>query len=153
MLFIFDKDGTICHSASGQKFINSKDDQELIPGVLEKVEVLRKDGHTLAVASNQGGVAWGIMSEVEADLIVAHAATLIGAEDWRMCPYHPKGSKPEYARESTCRKPSPGMILELMESLAFLPDQTIFIGDRDEDEGAAQAAGVEFIWEKEFFSD
>ena len=74
MLYIFDKDNTLCRSKSGQKFINSVADQELIPGVAEKCAELRAQGHTLAVASNQGGVAWGYMDYHTAHAIVKNAA-------------------------------------------------------------------------------
>lgn len=149
MLYIFDKDGTICQSKFGAKFINSADDQELIPGVAAHCAELRAKGHTLAVASNQGGVAFGIMSEAEAAEIVAHAAQLIHADAWNVCPHHPDGNN-KFAIECNCRKPGPQMLLDLMEKLGYTPETTVFVGDRPEDEGAAKAAGVAFVWAKDF---
>lgn len=98
MLYIFDKDGTICQSKSGQKFINTIDDQELIPGVLEKCRQLTNKGHELAIASNQGGVAFGILSYDEAHDIVEHAADLIEATGFMFSPFHPDGTITAYAR-------------------------------------------------------
>lgn len=150
MLYIFDKDGTICRSKSGAKFINSADDQELIPNVAERCAELRADGHALAVASNQGGVAFGIMTESEAEQIVKHAAQLINADAWNVCPHHPAGNN-EFAIECNCRKPGSQMIFDIMVVLGYTASDTIFVGDRPEDEGAAVTAGIGFVWAKDFF--
>lgn len=82
MLYIFDKDGTVCRSKSGQKFINSWEDQELIPGRGEKIAELKAQGRKIALASNQGGVAFGFMSYDEAEEIMAHAADLWVTVEW-----------------------------------------------------------------------
>lgn len=151
MLYIFDKDGTICRNKNGAQFINAIDEQELIPGVLDVcVNLTRHRFNSLAVASNQGGVAFGIMPFHKAQTIVAHAANMIGAATWRMCPHHPDGDN-SYGVECDCRKPKPGMILDIMDELQFSADQTIFVGDRPDDKLAAQAAGVKFVWANNFF--
>jgi len=31
------------------------------------------------------------------------------------------------------------------------PEETLFVGDMDKDEGAARAAGTRFMWAHEFF--
>lgn len=150
MLYIFDKDGTICQSRSGKEFINSANDQKLISGVADICDKLRAEGHQLAVASNQGGVAFGIMLEAEANDIVSQAAKMIKAEAWNVCPHHPAG-KNEFAHECRCRKPGPQMLLDIMKVLGHGPETTTFVGDRPEDEGAALSAGVAFVWADEFF--
>jgi len=156
-LFIFDKDGTICESRTGKKFINSVADQRLILDVAEKCAELREQGHLLAVASNQGGVAWGFMDHETARRIVMHAADLISAVDWEFCPHHPDATVEEitsetyrYCRRCQCRKPEPGMIFDLIMRWSSL-NLTTFIGDRPEDQQAAEAAGVKFVWAWEFF--
>ena len=131
MLKIFDKDWTICQSADGSKYINAPGNQVLMPGVAEKCAALRAAGHTLAVASNQGGVAYKKMTYQQAEEIVAHAAGLIGAELFLFCPHHPKGSHELYARECYCRKPQPGMLIDTMEIMGA--KKAVFIGDRAED--------------------
>ena len=148
-LYIFDKDGTICRSKSGKKFINSVEDQELIPGVLDKINQLKADGHKIAIASNQGGVAFGFMAYTEARNIIEHASDLIKADYCIFCPCHPSGNVPPYNRESENRKPNPGMILYCVAY--FDIQDAVFIGDRPEDEEAARRAGVDFMWAKEFF--
>ncbi len=149
-LVIFDKDGTLIAS-HGNRPANAIAEQQLLPGVAEMCAALRAEGHTLAVASNQGGVAWGFISEAEAQALVAHVADLVGASAWEMCPHHPGGRIAEYAIECECRKPKPGMLLSLMERLGYSADDTIYIGDQESDRQAAQEAGVEFIHADDFF--
>jgi D-glycero-D-manno-heptose 1,7-bisphosphate phosphatase len=150
-LIIFDKDGTLCRSRSGQTFINSADDQELIPGVLEKIKDLKTQGAKIAIASNQGGVAFGHMSYSEAWAIMEHAEDLIEADEFIFCPDHPKGTVPEYTSDSPYRKPGPKMITETADNLHVPLSGVLFVGDRPEDEQAAKAAGVDFMWAKDFF--
>lgn len=68
-LAVLDKDGTLTTSKSGNKFARNPTDQVLIEGVVEGCQSLIDAGYTLAIASNQGGVAagftnsWGIYGE------------------------------------------------------------------------------------------
>lgn len=61
-LVIFDKDGTLTTTKSGNTFAQSPQDQELITGVAKRLEQLRRDGWKIAIASNQGGVDAGYKS-------------------------------------------------------------------------------------------
>ncbi len=154
MLYIFDKDWTICQpKEAGERFINSTEQQILMPRVAEKCAKLQQQGHALAVASNQGGVAWGFMSEADAEALVAHAAGLIQADAWTVCPHHRKGRIAEYAIECDCRKPQPGMIFRLMKELDYNADEVVFVGDMESDCLAAKAAGVKFVWADKFFKE
>ncbi len=152
MLYIFDKDMTLVHHHTDEKFINNIADQVLMPNVAEKCAKLREAGHTLAIASNQGDVAFGIMTEEEAEDIVRHAADLIQASAWAMCPHHPDGTIAKYAIKCKCRKPGPNMIFQFVLALNYTSQDIIFIGDMETDRQAAQAAGVEFRWANEFFN-
>lgn len=150
MLYIFDKDGTICRSISGQKFINSVDDQELYPDVKLRLLKLKHDDR-IAVASNQGGVAFGFMSIIEAAEIVRHSSQLIGGARYILCPHHPNGTN-EFRIDCEYRKPKPCMLFQMMEQLNYNRADTIFIGDMDTDEQAALHAGIDFVWAKDFFN-
>ncbi len=44
------------------------------------------------------------------------------------------------------------MILEAQQHFKIGPIHTLFVGDRPEDEQAAQNAGVAFEWSDEFFT-
>jgi len=44
------------------------------------------------------------------------------------------------------RKPDPAPLLATIEALEAEPDETLFVGDSDRDEIAAERAGVDFRW-------
>jgi len=63
-------------------------------------------------------------------------------DDIRYCPYHPDGSVVGYLEAHLWRKPSPGMIHDLMEHWPVQHDGSFVIGDRAIDIQTAEAAGI-----------
>jgi len=51
------------------------------------------------------------------------------------------------------RKPSGAMIREAMARYVYSASETLYVGDRPEDEAAARNAGVGFQWADDFFKD
>jgi D-glycero-D-manno-heptose 1,7-bisphosphate phosphatase len=101
------------------------------------------------VASNQGGVALGYLTEKMAyQLIEATLVEAIGfipprtIIDMCVCP-------PQVNCE--CRKPNPGMLLRIMQALGVGSTETLFVGDLEIDHEAARRAGTRFMWAQEFF--
>ncbi len=157
MLYIFDKDGTLVGGGPGNRPPNKPSEQHPLPGVVEKLAALRKSGHKIAIATNQGGVAWGYISLSTAYRLAHDAADKVGGVDAvAVCPYderaHGPKARPRYARPSRRRKPAPGMLLDLMRRLGSRPEETVYVGDDDVDRQAAEAAGVRFIWARDFFA-
>ena len=155
MLIIFDKDGTLIASL-GKRPANTPAEQHPLPGVVERLAALRAAGHTLAIASNQGGVAWSFLSEREAQSLVKDAAHKVGGVDfWRCCCYDERAAARNpgnpFARPSPRRKPAPGMLREIMSAAGFAPTEPLMVGDQDSDRLAAEAAGCRFAWAAEFF--
>ena len=60
-------------------------------------------------------------------------------DDFRYCPHHPEGSVAGYLEDHHWRKPSPGMILDLMEHWPVRHAGSFVIGDRPTDIEAATA--------------
>ena len=154
-LYIFDKDGTLVGGANGRP-ANKPNEQQPLPGVVAKIAALRAAGHKIAIASNQGGVAWGFISEAQARELVRDAAEKIGGVDfWRCCCYDERAAAKNpgapFARKSYRRKPAPGMLREIMRAAGASAEDTIMVGDQDSDRQAAEAAGVRFVWAADFF--
>jgi D-glycero-D-manno-heptose 1,7-bisphosphate phosphatase len=152
-LIIFDADGTLVETISGATFRKGADDWQWLPGRLEKLHELKRQGVRLAVVTNQGGVAYGYMTKdgilSELLLMIKEAGIPIGG--LYVCYTHPKATLPQYRIEDVRRKPGPGMLREAMADFEADPSETLYVGDRPEDEQAARAVGISFMWAEDFF--
>lgn len=89
-LCILDKDGTIVSPASGQTFVQSPEDQILLPGVAERIAAMRADDWLFVICSNQGGVYAGYKSMQDTIAEMRFACGLIGCWESYFCPCDPK---------------------------------------------------------------
>ena len=137
-LVILDRDGVINHDSAA--FIKNEDEWRPIPGSLDAIAALTRAGFTLAVASNQSGLARGLFDQAALDAMHAKMLRLVhdaGGHVSRIvvCPHGPDDG-------CDCRKPKPGLLLQLARhfdtSLAGVP----VIGDALRDLEAAAAVGA-----------
>lgn len=112
-------------------FVNTPNDFYLLKGVGESIKKLNESGYKVFVVTNQGGVGLGFMTET--DLHNVHKRMekdleAFGAyvDDIAYCP-----DKPHV--ESRCRKPNPGMILDLADKHGSDLASSYMAGDRDPD--------------------
>lgn len=166
-LLILDKDETLITPKSGHKFAQHSEDQELIPGAKEAIDSYRSQGWDLAIASNQGGVALGYKSMSEASEEIIYLMQQTGIDKAMFAPSYELSGIGEaefirqrygrYYRETITnfqqlfRKPNPGMInflaANLYGSTLWRGDLSVlYVGDRPEDQQAARAAKVDFLW-------
>lgn len=158
MLYIFDLDGTLI---SGYMDTPTKDYHiwHVLPGRVEKLAELRAAGHIVEIATNQGAVAFGYVAEQVAweKLYSARAALGLDAlTTMAACFADARSPDPRYndPAEVARRKPGGAMIQELINRHPYEASLgVLFVGDRPEDEQAAQNAGVAFRWAHEFFGD
>ena len=151
-LVIFDADGTLRRTTvPGQPCPHSDREWELIPGVRECLARVDWKRHDVAVgvASNQDHVGYGLIESDLArrllhDMIVRATDGAVDDPEIRFCPHR-------HEEPCDCRKPAPGMILDIMRACRVAPADTLFIGDSPVDEAAARAAGVRFVWSADFF--
>jgi histidinol-phosphate phosphatase family protein len=151
-VIVFDADDTLrCTTVPGQPCPHGPGEWRLMPGVREVLSALPwwPDGPRLAVASNQDHVGYGLLSAALAERLLRDA--VLAATDGRVldplitfCP-HP------IEAGCGCRKPAPGLLVQVLDTLGVAPDQALFVGDADVDAGAAAAAGVPFRWAWDFF--
>lgn len=156
-LVIFDFNGTLVSTKSGETFQQSADDWQFMQGRVEKCKALVSDGVTLAIASNQAGVAfpWSRFTEEEMKRELERAGAQIGTSFIALCCSTPNvKALPQYHNPNDIRrKPGPGMLLEAIEAAGVSAEHTLMVGDRDEDRDAAHAANVNFMWAKDYFGD
>ncbi len=152
-LVIFDVDGTLVTTRSGATFRQSAGDWQWLPGRLERCQELAAQGVKLALASNQGGVAFGHLDPDAIQEELSAVGSAIGACSVVMCFTHPNAPLAEYRQESPLRKPGPGMLLRIMETEQIAPADALMVGDRSEDEQAARNADIDFLWAQQFFGE
>jgi D-glycero-D-manno-heptose 1,7-bisphosphate phosphatase len=150
-LIIFDADGTLCTTRSGATFRKTADDWKLLPGVEQKIIELDKQGVKLAIATNQGGVAFGYMQPGDIRRELRALAEWLHIPYVAMCFSHPAATVMQFLEDSPRRKPGPEMLNEIIKSSGESKQDTLMVGDRPEDEQAARAAGVSFMWAEDFF--
>jgi histidinol-phosphate phosphatase family protein len=148
---LLDRDGVINPALPE---VYRSEDLSLLPGVAEAIRKANSAGLPVLVATNQPGLAKGFMTEeghaqIRArldELLVEHEAFI---DDYAYCPHHPEaghpGEVPRLKISCDCRKPEPGLLLDLISRHALDPAATIMVGDSERDLQAASNAGVEFI--------
>lgn len=154
-----DLDGTIRYSRRGA-FINKPEDIVLFESAEDIIWSYRDKGYLILGVTNQGGVAYGLKKpgdvedEIEATLRLFQRNPF---DSVKACLLHPEGRVEPYKHRSLLRKPAIGM-LALLEAEFFAEgvvvdwDNSIFVGDRPEDEECAVRAGIKFVWAHEFFN-
>lgn len=158
-LVIFDCDGTLTTTQSGAKFRKTADDWEILPGRVEKLSDLRSRDIRLSMASNQGGVGCQYLKQEDMlrELQNLAKALMIPAGGVYICYTHPYATLEPLelyrVANDPRRKPNPGMLLEAIGDFEASPEQTLFVGDRNEDRDAAKNAGCAFMWTKDFFEE
>jgi histidinol-phosphate phosphatase family protein len=151
-LIIFDADGTLRRTTvAGKPCPHAPGEWELMPKVKEALSSVdwRERGLALGVASNQDQVAYGHLSERMAyqlleEMIVAATGCDPAIVTIKFCPH-------ALEVDCDCRKPQPGMLVEIIRSRGVAPVETMFVGDSEADCEAAQRAGVLFVWARDFF--
>ena len=137
-LIVLDRDGVINEERGGP--VVSPEDWVPIEGSLEAIARLHQGGWQVAVATNQSGIARGLL-----DLDALHAIhrkmhESVQAVGGRIdvvafCPH----------KESDlcdCRKPAPGMLYTIAERLGAELSEMVVIGDSLRDMQAAMAAAA-----------
>ena len=154
-----DFDGTIRTSRRG-KFIDQVDDIVLFPDVEPLLWEYRSKGFVILGITNQGGVAFGYKTlqqnqdEIDATLALFERNPFDAVQ---VSVLHPEGSVSPFNHRSLLRKPAMGM-LAVCEADLFRKgiiidwDQSIFVGDRPEDEECARRAQVAFTHADVFFN-
>ena len=111
---------------------------EILPGVLEACQSLRRAGFLLIVVTNQPDVARGTQRREVVEAINRKLRHQIPLDDIRVC-YH------DDADNCLCRKPKPGMLLEAAMVWDIDFRKSFMIGDRWTDVEAGRRAGCKTV--------
>lgn len=110
-IVFLDRDGTLIRDTG---YPSDPDQVELIPGAVEGVRLLNEAGFTVAVVSNQSGLARGKFTEAQFESVHDRFLALFREAGARFdaaeyCPHHPQGTVVKYAVACGCRKPETGL--------------------------------------------
>jgi D-glycero-D-manno-heptose 1,7-bisphosphate phosphatase len=138
-LVILDRDGVI--NRDSDQFIKNPEEWKPIPGSLEAIARLNHAGYRVVVASNQSGIGRGLFDMGALNAIndkMYRALAQVGGriDSLFYCPHAAEA-------DCNCRKPKPGMFLDIAQrfnvDLAGVPS----VGDSLRDLQAAAAAGAQ----------
>ncbi len=137
-LIILDRDGVI--NEDSDDFIKSPEEFIPLPGSLEAMARLSRAGYTIAVATNQSGIARAYFDidtlnrihEKFYQLLAAHGGEVGGIF---YCPHGPDDG-------CDCRKPKPGLLLDIKARFNTVMQDVPLVGDSLRDLQAARSVGA-----------
>ncbi|MCW2268897.1 D-glycero-beta-D-manno-heptose-1,7-bisphosphate 7-phosphatase [compost metagenome] len=140
-LLILDRDGVI--NQDSDAYIKSLDEWIPIPGSIEAIAQLSKAGWTVAVATNQSGIARGYYPLATLDAMHARLRALVAEQGGEVgliihCPHGPDDG-------CDCRKPKPGMLRTIAAHYQADLAGVWFVGDSKGDLEAALAVDAQPI--------
>jgi D-glycero-D-manno-heptose 1,7-bisphosphate phosphatase len=139
--------GTLVLTRNNRTVVDPAGHPVLMPNVDVTLARERRRFDLCFVVSNQARVSMGEISEAEVRRRFAWANETLGRPftDCRLCPHSD-------ADGCACRKPRPGMFLELARLHGVELGASTHVGDSEKDRDAAAAAGVgTFVWARDFF--
>lgn len=139
-----DRDGVINHDSG---YTSSAENFRFIEGIFDLCRAAKRLGYLLIVVTNQAGIGRGYYSEQDFLTLTEWMRERFEAEgapvtDVFYCPYHPEYGVGRYKKDSSYRKPNPGMLLRAAKKHGLDLARSIMIGDKDSDMQAASKAGV-----------
>ena len=135
---ILDRDGVI--NQDRDDYIKSVDEFVPVEGSIEAIARLNQAGYLVGIATNQAGPARGKFAREVVGECFEKLHRLLAEQGGHidyvaMCLHHPN-------ENCDCRKPAPGMLLEIQDQLAIDLTESFFVGDSYKDIECARAVGA-----------
>ena len=141
-LVILDRDGVINHDSDA--YIKSLAEWIPYPSAISAIARLTQAGFTVAVATNQSGIARGFYDETTLNAMNERLHALVEAEGGQIahiayCPHGPDD-------QCSCRKPLPGLFTEIQDKLTLSSLQgSWMVGDSLRDLQAGESVGCRSV--------
>jgi histidinol-phosphate phosphatase family protein len=137
----FDRDG-IVNTSPGPGYVEKLEDFHIQPAFLQAAQIASSKGYGIAIATNQRGVARGIMSRKTLDQIHNHLTAELEKHKIPLlgiyCCTHERNT-------CTCRKPQPGLLLQAAQEHHINLSESWMVGDNETDIEAGRRAGCKTI--------
>lgn len=140
----FDRDGVI---NIDHGYVGTPNRFELVDGAGAALAACRAAGYLVFIVTNQSGIARGYFDETALGVLHDHMRAVLAIDggmidDIRFCPHHIDAVETRYRRDCRCRKPAPGMILDLAQAWDVDLTRSFLVGDKATDIEAADAAHI-----------
>lgn len=138
-----DRDGVINKKAPEHDYVRKWQEFEFLPDVVQAVKELHGLGYVIIIATNQRGIARGLMTEDDLKQIHGNMQNELARQGAKIdaiyvCP-HDKN-------ECECRKPKPGLLLQAERDLGGIDKQNSWlIGDGQSDIETGKRYGIKTI--------
>jgi D-glycero-D-manno-heptose 1,7-bisphosphate phosphatase len=124
---------------------------KLLPGVPKAIRLLNDLGLSVAIVSNQPGIAKGHMKLETLKVFERTMLSRIGVQGGRVdriyyCLHHPEAKVPKLRQRCRCRKPEIGLLEQAAADLRASLDECYMIGDGIPDLLAGSRAGCRTIF-------
>ncbi|HVN64304.1 MAG TPA: HAD family hydrolase [Candidatus Binataceae bacterium] len=111
---------------------------EFEPGIEEALQRMRAAGFKLFVVTNQPDIARGLLNPEVLEAMTEQVIAKCRPDGIKICPHDDRD-------RCECRKPKPGMLIDLAREHGVRLSNSFFIGDSRKDVLAARAAGCKSI--------
>jgi len=132
-----DRDGVLIENIDGD-YVRTLNQIIVLPGAKDAVNRLFQGGFLPVIVTNQAAVAKGLISFEQAWNIQRVVESTISPNQKvasMLCPH-------SETDDCNCRKPKPGMLLQMADEHKINLHQSFLIGDAMTDVAAARAAGI-----------
>jgi len=141
---LLDRDGVINKEIN---YLYRIEDVEFIDGIFETCRFFQQLGFLLIVITNQAGIARGKytvddFNKLNDWMLNEFQQRGVAISKTYYCPYHPTEGIGHYRKDSYDRKPNPGMILKARDDFHLNLQDSILVGDKEDDIEAGVNAGV-----------
>jgi D-glycero-D-manno-heptose 1,7-bisphosphate phosphatase len=136
-----DRDGTII---AERGYLKDPSGIEILPGAVDALRKLAREGWKLIVVSNQSGVGRGLMTVEEMNAVQAKFLRTLRAQGVEITASYFCTHTPEDNCE--CRKPATLSVEKAVREHAISAQQSWMIGDREGDILCGRNAGCSTIW-------
>lgn len=138
-LVILGRDGILNEFREGH--VTAPEEWVPVDGALEAVARINHAGWHVVVATNQSGIGRGMIDMSAVNAVHARMLQMLQAQGGRIdavffCPHTPED-------QCDCRKPRPGMLLDVLHRYGTAASSVPVVGDTLRDLQAAHAAGCE----------
>jgi D-glycero-D-manno-heptose 1,7-bisphosphate phosphatase len=109
-------------------------DFEILPGVVDTVQALKRAGYLMIVVTNQPDIGNGLVEAAVVEQMHAQLRAAMPIDEIYVCPHRQDEG-------CDCRKPKPGMLFSAKKLWNIAMEESYMVGDRYGDVQAGLAAG------------